>query len=190
MRLWVWLLFLVFAAGVGTGSWSFRVLGEEERRQLFSFLELSLVQAARGASWPFWNLPFLVAVKLILLAWLSSFTRFALPAITSLVFLRGVLWGFSLTLFGTGHGLRGFLLLLAFPVEIAGFLVFIAFCALALVFSGYRRRSEIPLRALGIYFLFLLLALLWQVGANALDRAVSPFLLRWLGSFYSLPGLS
>lgn len=190
MRFWLFLLALVFAAGVGTGSWSFGILGEEERRQLLSFLELSLARAARGADWPFWNLPFLVAVKLLLLAWLSSFTRFALPAIASLVFLRGVLWGFSLTLFGTSHGPQGFLLPLAFPGEIGGLLVFAALCALGLAFSGYRRRDGIPLRALGLYSLILLLTLALQVGANALDRAVSPFLLRWLSSLYSLPGLS
>ncbi|WP_026694751.1 stage II sporulation protein M [Peribacillus kribbensis] len=188
---------ILFLMGVIFGAIVVNSLSFNQKEDLFYYLSQFFGQVKQGQisadSGMFWQ-TVSHNIKYIGLIWLLGISIIGLPIILVLLFLKGMVVGFTVGFLVNQMGLGGFLLAIVsiFPQNIIIVPVFILITTLALSLSIkifrrlFMKQLEKPLKpAIIRYFICLTAAAVFLLAAGALETFLSPHLMKSVVSMAS-----
>ncbi|RSK27716.1 stage II sporulation protein M [Bacillus sp. HMF5848] len=183
---------VLFLMGVVFGAILVNTLNVEQKQDLFFYLQRFFGQVVAGeviGQNEIFIESFLQNLKYIALMWLLGISIVGLPIVMILLFLKGMVVGFTIGFLVNQMGFSGFMLSFAsimpqnffiIPIYIVMGTVAISF-ALQMVKHQFQRRIHEPFATIFMRYCFLLLLLSISIlPASALEAYISPILMRQL----------
>ncbi|CEG27727.1 stage II sporulation protein M [Bacillus sp. B-jedd] len=177
---------ILFMMGVIFGAVIVNSMSFTQREDLFYYLSQFFGQIANGkteASRDIFFQSLLHNSKFIILMWVLGISIIGLPVILVLLFIKGMVVGFTVGFLVSQMGWNGFIFAFVsiFPQNVFIIPVFIMMSAVSVVFSlkmirrqFFKKYGQPILPLFGRYFLFLAAAILLLSAASAVEAFLSP----------------
>ncbi|WP_141433405.1 stage II sporulation protein M [Bacillus sp. 03113] len=183
---------VLFLMGVIFGAVVVNSLNFTQKEDLYYYLSQFFGQISKGkiaASKDLFMQSFFHNSKFIGLMWILGISIIGLPVILILLFIKGMVVGFTVGFLVNQMGWNGFLLsfVSVLPQNLIIIPIFVMSAALSVTFSlkmikkqFMKKMGEPMLPLFGRYTLFLVTAVLFLIAAAGIEAYLSPILIQWV----------